>query len=55
MMLTTNTASIVSTAIHCDVMMGTNDYIEFAAYTIASTATLRLNSFYLFAMGMTEA
>lgn len=52
MLVTTNTANRESTAVHSDVMLSTNDYIEMYAYTVASAATMRLNSFYIFMMGM---
>ena len=43
---------IVSTAIHYDTMMSTNDYLEVWVRNETSATTVTLNHMYLFALGM---
>lgn len=51
---TTVSGNKVSTAIHADVLLSTNDYLEVFAQNDGASGDIRIYGFYLFAMGMHE-
>lgn len=52
---TTISGNKVSTALHADTMMSTNDYLEIYAQNDGASGDIRIYGLYLFALGMNEA